>query len=73
MVEQILLVNGSMFDVRQSFVTELDRAYPAVDPILTLREIRAWCVANPKKRKTESGAARFINGWFVREQNKERA
>ena len=72
-VEQIPLVNGSMFEVRQSFVTELDRAYPAVDPIPTLREIRAWCVANPKNRKTANGATRFINGWFSREQNKQRA
>lgn len=72
-VEQIPLVDGTMFEVRQSFVTELDRAYPAVDPHLTLREIRAWCVANPKNRKTASGAARFINAWFSREQNKQRA
>lgn len=68
-VENIPLISGE-FQVRQAFVDELDRAYPALDPLLTLREIRAWCIANPKNRKTASGAARFINGWFARAQNR---
>lgn len=54
----------------KTFVTELEVAYPAVDSLATLREIRAWCVANPEKRKTRKGMARFVNAWFAREQNR---
>ena len=56
--------------VSKEFLAELCAAYPAVDGEATLREIRAWCVSNPSKRKTETGMARFINSWFSREQNR---
>jgi uncharacterized protein YdaU (DUF1376 family) len=69
-VERIPLNDGTEHPIDKAFVAELDRAYPSVDPPATLREIRAWCVANPAKRKTRTGVRRFINAWFSREQNK---
>jgi hypothetical protein len=36
----------------------------------TLPEIRAWCVANPSKRKTPGGIHRFVQSWLSREQNR---
>ena len=72
-VEKIPLVDGSEFEVRQSLVAELDRAYPAVEPVQTLRELRAWNVANPQYRKTKAGATRHINAWFAKEQNRASA
>lgn len=58
------------FAVHQSMVTEWEEAYPAIDILGTLREIRAWCLANSAKRKTLNGCARFLNAWFAREQNR---
>jgi hypothetical protein len=56
--------------ITQEFVDEMQRAYPAVDVAATLPEIRAWCVANPSKRKTPSGVYRFVQSWLSREQNR---
>lgn len=69
-IEQIPIVGGPDFPIHQSFVDELDRLYPAVEPLQTLREIRGWCLGNPTKRKTASGVRRFVTAWFAREQNK---
>lgn len=55
--------------VPPDFLHEMESAYPAVDGPATLREIRAWCVANPGRVTDESGAKRFINSWFERTQN----
>ncbi len=44
--------------------------YPAVDVIQQLRAMRAWLIANPKKRKTANGILRFVNSWLSREQDK---
>jgi hypothetical protein len=60
---------GEGIAIHKGFLDELERAYPDVDPIPTLREIRAWCVANPRKCKTEAGIPRFVNSWFSRVQN----
>jgi len=45
-------------------------SFPAVDVMQTLREIRAWCLANPLKCKTSRGIQRFLTSWMHREQNK---
>jgi hypothetical protein len=65
----IPLVGSKSYPVSAAFLAELEAAYPAVDGPATLREIRAWCVANPTKRKTARGATRFINRWFEKVQN----
>lgn len=68
-VAKIPIVGGAEWGVSRALLTELESAYPRVDVPQTLREIRAWCVANPAKRKTARGAARFINRWCERVQN----
>ena len=70
-VERIPLCDKTEFEVRQSFVEELDRLYPAVDPVQTLREIRGWCIGNPTRTKTKRGVKAFITSWFAREQDKQ--
>ncbi len=65
----IPLADKSEFSVSAEFLAELEAAYPAVDAISTLREIRAWCISNPGNCKTRQRAPRFINSWFAREQN----
>lgn len=65
----IPLANKTEWHIPKPFLTELEAAYPDVDAIPTLREIRAWCISNPTKCKTERGVQRFINRWFEKEQN----
>lgn len=69
-IAYIPLNDGSEFGISLQHVEEFEKAYPAVDCKQTLQEIRAWCLANPTKRKTKSGALRFVNSWLSREQNK---
>lgn len=66
----IPLANKTEWGLPKAFLTELELAYPRVDVVPTLREIRVWCVANPTQCKTERGVRRFVNRWFEREQNR---
>jgi hypothetical protein len=70
-VERIPIIGGQEWPVLKPFVEELDRLYPAVEPVQTLREIRGWCIGNPTKRKTKRGVRAFIVSWFAREQDKQ--
>lgn len=65
-----LIPRDGEYGVTQQQIHEWAETYPAVDVIQTLREMRAWCVANPVRRKTRTGAPKFINAWLCREQNK---
>lgn len=71
-VAYIPVNTGADFGINAGHLAEFEKAYPAVDCKQTLQEIRAWCVANPAKRKTKSGVMRFVNSWLAREQNKAR-
>lgn len=68
-IERIPMIGGVEFDVRESFVSELSRLYPAVDVPATLRQMRGWCIGNPTKLKTPRGIRKFITGWCERDQN----
>jgi hypothetical protein len=64
------LRGGGEFEVRESFVTQLEPLYPDVDISQTLREMRGWCLGNPGKLKKRSGIKRFITNWLQTEQEK---
>jgi hypothetical protein len=66
----IPLIGDAEYHVSKEFAAELEALYPAVDMPQTLREIRAWNIANPKNRKTASGIKRHINQWFAKDQNR---
>lgn len=68
-LERIPMTGGEEFEIRQSFVDELTRLYPAVDIPATLKQMRGWCIGNPTKLKTPRGIRRFITGWCERDQN----
>jgi hypothetical protein len=53
-----------------SLLAELRRAYPRVDIPAELAKARAWSFANPDKRKTKRGLAKFLNGWMERQSAK---
>jgi hypothetical protein len=71
-VALIPLNDGTEFSVTEAMVAEWDQAFPAVDVPQKLREIRAWCLANPGRRKTRRGVAAFINRWLGKEQDSGR-
>lgn len=56
--------------ILETAVEEWEKLFPAVDVQQTLREIRAWCLANPTRRKTAKGVPRFVTAWFTKEQNR---
>lgn len=68
-IERLPMVGGEEFEVRESFVKELERLYPAVDLPPTLKQMRGWCIGNPTKLKTPRGIRKFITGWCERDQN----
>lgn len=68
-VAMIPLADGSEFPVPASLVSEYAAAYPGVDVAGELAQVRAWCLSNPRKRKTKNGIRRFLNSWLDRAQN----
>lgn len=66
----IPLNDGNEYSVTQRDIDEYKGLYPAVNVEQELRNMRGWCLANPSRRKTKKGVARFINGWLAKEQDK---
>lgn len=69
-VATFLLNDGTEFEVTEEIYNVLANTYPALNTMQILREISAWCFANPTYRKTRKGAMRFLNAWFARQQDK---
>ncbi len=64
------LNDGTYYEVTENDVETFQQLYPGIDVRQELRNVEAWCMSNPKNRKTRSGAKRFLNGWLGRAQNK---
>lgn len=64
------LNNNTEYEITSELLKEFKELYPAVDVEQELRNMKAWCLSNPKKRKTKSGILRFVNSWLSKEQNK---
>lgn len=47
--------------------------FPNIDVEQELRNAIAWVEANPKNKKTLSGAKRYITNWLIKSQNRSRA
>lgn len=71
-IVSIPLVDKTEFPVTQAMVDDWSTTFPAVDVPQQLREMRAWCVANPTKRKTSRGISAFIVTWLGKEQDSGR-
>lgn len=69
-VIEILTNTGELYGVIQDDVDMWANCYPAVDVLQELRNMKAWSLSNPTKRKTAEDMKRFINGWLAKEQNK---
>ena len=68
-VDAVVLNDGSEWRPDIDLYHEYQRLYPAVDIDGEFRKMRAWCVGNPKKRKTRSGVKRFVASWLGRAQD----
>lgn len=71
-IVSIPLVDKTEYPVTQAMVDDWSTTFPAVDVPQQLREMRAWCVANPTKRKTPRGISAFIVTWLGKEQDSGR-
>lgn len=63
------LNDGTLYNVTENDVVMYQQLYPGIDCRQELRNIVGWCDANPSRRKTRSGAKRFLNNWLSRAQN----
>ena len=61
---KIPLKDYTEFIVHNSYLTELERAFPELDVEGCLKRARMWCINNPNKRKTLKGVKRFIGNWL---------
>ena len=59
-----------LYPVTVEFVSQMKELYPAVDVEQELRNMKAWLMSNPQRRKTFKGMPKFINSWLAREQDK---
>lgn len=64
------LNTGDEWGIKQEDISTWSELYPAVDVLQCLRNMKGWLIANPTKRKTSRGIARFITTWLQREQDR---
>lgn len=69
-IVSIPLVDKTEHGVTQADVDEWAQAYPGVNVLQQLREMRTWSLANPTKRKTKRGINAFVVTWLGKEQDK---
>lgn len=63
-----ILKDNTEFKITEDIYNEYEQLYPNVNVMQELRNLKAWCISNPSKRKTRKGALRFVNGWLSRKQ-----
>lgn len=68
----IPLVDSTEFRVPEKDIAEWVAAFPAVDVRQQLREMRAWAMANPSRRKTRRGINAFAVRWLAKAQDSPR-
>jgi len=57
------------FQITERDVSEGNELFPAVEVRQQCRNMRAWLLADPRRRKTRSGVKRFVTTWLAKEQN----
>jgi hypothetical protein len=66
----IVGAEGKTWTLSKAHVAEWAEAFPALDILAEARVALAWLNANPGRRKTGRGMARFLHGWFERTVNR---
>lgn len=65
----IMLQDGSFYNVPQENIEVYKRLYPGVDIEQQLRNMEGWSRDAGNRRKTRNGVKRFITSWLIREQD----
>ena len=65
----ILLNDGSEYEVKEDYFEQMKKLFPGVDVMTQFRNMSAWSINNPAKRKTKSGIKRFIGNWLSKAQD----
>ena len=68
---EIPVIGGKDVPIPESFATQMQELYPAIDVREEIRRAKAWLLANPRNAKKDW--KRFINSWLSRAQDKARA
>lgn len=68
-VEPIPLNDGTEWICSVDEYNEFERLYPSVDIEQSFRDMRAWSLSNPSKKKTRRGVRRFVNNWLSGNQD----
>lgn len=69
-VVQLVLQDGTYYDVTQEYVDRQKELYNTVDVVAEIKAAVAWAEANPSRRKTRTGATRYLNSWLKRAQER---
>lgn len=64
-----LIQRDGKYDVTEPQVKAWEDDFPGIDVRQEIRKARAWCEANPSKRKTTKGILRFLVNWLSRAQD----
>lgn len=68
----IPLAGGKASGITRQQIEEWTPAYPGIDVETELRKAKAWCEANPQRRKTARGVKAFLVSWLSRAQDSGR-
>ena len=64
--------SAKSYGVTLEQITSWQQAYPGVDVLAEVEKARVWLEANPTRRKTHGGMARFLVAWMGRAQDSPR-
>lgn len=59
-------IKDGTFFIAQKDIDQWQDVFPGVDVVAELKKMRLWCEDNPTKRKSQSGARRFVSNWLNR-------
>lgn len=59
-------IKDGTFFIAQKDIDQWQDVFPGVDVVAELKKMRLWCEDNPAKRKSQSGARRFVSNWLNR-------
>ena len=62
------LKDSAEYKITAGQAREWAELYPKVDVPQQLRCMRAWLIANPRRRKGMGEILRFVNGWLAKNQ-----
>lgn len=71
--DKLPCLSNQTYIIHTDEVETYNKRFPAVDVEQELRNAISWVEANPRNRKTLSGAKRFLTNWLIKSQNRTRA